>query len=191
MTPCQTQQSARSPSLSPEGNGLGLLELLRLVSRCERELRRTLADRIRRWDISDVELLVLRLCHEAAEPGIAQSELVAEVDVSAAQMSGLVDRLRRQELLVARRCDSDRRKQYWRLTGKGNRLLDEIQADLSAVSLGLAKNLSVDERGLLASLLHRLSRTAGQPLSLRAVVPDTNDLGQHRDVHNDNTEHYS
>lgn len=145
-------------------------------------------DRIHRWGINNVELLVLWLCHETAEPGIAQTDLVAEIGVSAAQMSGLVERLRQQDLLAAKRCDSDRRKQYWNLTNQGKRLLDEIQADLSVVSHGLSKHLSVDEQRLLASLLQRLTRSAKQPFALRAVAPDTNELGQHRDVHNDNTE---
>ncbi len=162
--------------------------LLRLVSRCERELRLALTDRIHRWGIHDVELLVLWLCQETADPGIAQSELVAEIGVSAAQVSGLVERLRRQKLLISKRCDSDRRKQYWTLTKEGVRLLDEIQADLSVVSHGLAKDLSIDEQRLLASLLQQLTRGAKQPFALRAVAPDANEIGQHREVHNDNTE---
>lgn len=179
--------SARLPGILAGGNQLGLVELLRLVSRCERELRRALTDRIRRWGVSDVEVLVLWLCYEAAEPGIAQSELVENIGVSAAQISGLVDRLRRQGLLVGKRCDSDRRRQHWSLASEGNRLLDEIRADLSLVSVGLTKHLSVDEQKLLASLLRRLTRNAKQPLSLRMVASDTDDSGQHRDVHDDNT----
>lgn len=189
MTSCPISQTARSPHVSAGNNGPRLTELLRLLSRCERELRRALANRICRWGVNEVELLVLSLCRETAEtaePGVAQSELVANIGVSAAQMSGLVDRLRRQELLVARRCDSDRRKQYWVLTGQGNRLLDEIQADLRLASLGVTRSLSVDEQQLLVSLLHRLARTVQQPFALRTVTPDANDPGQHRDVRHDN-----
>lgn len=181
-------RSARPRSIPAGDSDLEPVALLRLISACERELRRTVADRIRRWGFTDVEVLVLWLCHESAEPGLAQSELVANIGVSAAQTSGLVERLRRQGVLVAKRNDSDRRKQYWSLTGDGNRILNEIRADLSFVSAGLTKYLSVDEQKLLTSLLHRLKQTTGQPLALRAVSPDTNDLGQHRDVHDGNTE---
>ena len=184
MTSCHLQQSARLSGIPAKDNDLGPVELLRLVTQCERELRRTLADHIRRWGITDVELLVLWLCHEAATPGIAQSELVANIGVSAAQMSGLVDRLRQQGLLTARRCDSDRRRQYWSLAGEGRRVLEEIRADLNFVSAGLTKHLTVDEQGLLASLLHRVTQFSMRPIALRAVTPDTDDTGQRRDVHN-------
>ncbi|MBC8875315.1 MAG: winged helix-turn-helix transcriptional regulator [Planctomycetes bacterium] len=176
------------PSGIPAGiDDLGPVELLRLVSQCERELRRTLADRVRRWGISDVELLVLWLCCEAREPGIAQNELAVAVGVSAAQMSGLVECLRQRGLLAAKRCAEDRRRQYWTLADEGSRMMNEIRTDFGAVSVALTKHLSVDEQKLLASLLERLVRAAERPLALRAVTPDIDDSGQHREVHDENT----
>lgn len=188
MTSSQTHQLARSSNTATGANDFGPVELLRLVSRCECELRRTISDRIRPWGINDVELLVLWLCDEAAEPGIAQSELVANIGVSAAQMSGLVDRLRQQGMLTGKRCNSDRRRQYWSLAGDGKRVLDEIRAELTFVSVGLTRHLSVNEQRLLASLLLRLTQAAKQPLTLRTVAAETMDHGKHRDVHDDNTE---
>ncbi len=137
-----------------------------------------------------MELLVLWLCDEAAGPGIAQSDLVTNIGVSAAQTSGLVDRLRRQGLLVGKRCSSDRRRQYWSLAGKGKRVLDEIRVQLSVVSAGLAGHLSVNEQRLLASLLRSLEQAAKRPLALRTFAPDAKDHGQHRDVHDDNPKDY-
>jgi len=179
-------RSAR-PSGIPAGiDDLGPVELLRLVSQCERELRRALADRVRHLAISDVELLVLWLCYEAHEPGIAQNELASAAGVSAAQMSGLVERLRQRGMLAAKRCAKDRRRQYWNLTDEGSGTLNEIRADFEAVSVALTKHLPVNEQKLLASLLERLVRAAERPLALRAVTPGTGDRGQHWEVHDEN-----
>ena len=179
-------QLARPPGIPSGIDDLGPVELLRLVSRCERELRRALADRVRHLAISDVELFVLWLCYTAHEPGVAQNELAGAAGVSAAQMSGLVERLRQRGLLLPKRCAEDRRRQYWNLTDEGSRTLHEIQADFGAVSAALTRHLSIDEQKLLASLLERLARAAERPLALRAVSPDTDDSGQHREVRDEN-----
>jgi len=179
--------SARPLGIPAEIDDLGPVEMLRLVSQCERELRRVLAGRVRHLAISDAELLVLWLCYEARELGIAQNELAATVGVSAAQMSGLVERLRQRGLLIANRCARDRRRQYWRLTDEGNRTLNEIRSDFAGVSVALNRHLSVDEQKLLASLLERLIRAAERPLGLRAVTPESGDRGEHREVHDEKT----
>jgi DNA-binding MarR family transcriptional regulator len=87
--------------------------------------RRRIADQAAGAELTDQEFLVLWLC-EASPACRGQSELAEAVGVSAAQMSGLVERLRRRELLQFERHCTDRRRQVWQLTAAGKTLLTAV-----------------------------------------------------------------
>lgn len=93
--------------------------------------RRQIADQAAGAELSDQEFLVLWLCEEAPACR-GQGELAELLGVSAAQMSNLVERLRRRELLKFERHVTDRRRQVWQLTAAGKSLLATICALLSA-----------------------------------------------------------
>lgn len=107
-----------------------LVELIHGLSRCYRMLRTWLDERLRPWDLRDTEFWVLWLCSRFSPNGVVQHELAAVVGVSEAQMSGVVERLRQNGLLIGCRGEPDRRRQYWRLTAAGNERLTRIRAVL-------------------------------------------------------------
>ncbi len=95
-------QSASGPMSSSrprDSAGDALVELTYEVARCHRLLRAWLTRRLGSRSIGDQDFWVLWLCRRAAPDGVVQHELAAAVGVSAAQMSGLVERLRQQGLL--------------------------------------------------------------------------------------------
>jgi DNA-binding MarR family transcriptional regulator len=139
--------SLRAPAQLESGT---LVELTHELSRCHRLLRVWLQDRLRPWKIRDTEFLVLWLCDRFAAQGVVQHELAAAVGVSEAQMSGLVERLRQNGLLVGCRGEPDRRRQYWRLTAEGTDLLARVRAAVNEWPAGtLASCLLPDQRALL------------------------------------------
>lgn len=70
--------------------------------------------------------------HKKSGPcDLAQNDLARLLAVSAAQVSMLVERLRRKGFLEGRRATVDRRRRYWRLTEAGQTALAQIVAALA------------------------------------------------------------
>jgi DNA-binding MarR family transcriptional regulator len=132
------------------------LRLVLHISTVARAARRQLAEQVAGSELSEQEFLVLWLCgDDAALTHRGQGELAEVVGVSPAQMSGLVDRLRRRNLLQFERLGRDRRRQVWQLTAEGQTLLAEICCHLATASAQLSGNLLETEQQQLLSLLER------------------------------------
>ena len=149
--------AARDVSLSPPNDQQpalrGWLRLVLQVGTVARAARRQLAGHVAGSELSEQEFLVLWLCDDASLTVRGQGELAEAVGVSPAQMSGLVDRLRRRNLLQFERLGRDRRRQVWQLTAEGQTLLTDACCVLaSAAPHG---NLNSAEQQQLLSLLER------------------------------------
>lgn len=132
------------------------LRLVLHVSTVARAARRQLAEQVAGSELSEQEFLVLWLCgDDAALTHRGQGELAEVVGVSPAQMSGLVDRLRRRNLLQFERLGRDRRRQVWQLTPDGQTLLAEVCRQLAIAGGQLTGNLLETEQQQLLSLLER------------------------------------
>jgi DNA-binding MarR family transcriptional regulator len=105
----------------------------------------SLMQRSRRWQscldealqpqaLSAAEFLVLWRTGHAAAPGISQVELARELNVSAAHICGLVERLQGRGWLHTVRAAGDRRRLYCSLTSAGNAALQRLIADLLPVA---------------------------------------------------------
>jgi DNA-binding MarR family transcriptional regulator len=118
-----------------------------------RAWRDRLAELVDQQELSDQEFIVLWLCADrpAAERG--QSHLAEAMGTSPAQMSGLVDRLRRRNLLQFERLDHDRRRQVWQLTDAGQHLLHQLSSAVAASQPPLHGSLSRGEAQQLLRLL--------------------------------------
>ena len=110
------------------------LELVQAVSLCGRQLRKALAEVAAPHQLSDTEVLILWACCGTTSVGLGQHELAALVGISPAQLSGLVDRLSAQDLLIGRRPAHDRRRQYWRLSEPGEEMMEQLALDLARSS---------------------------------------------------------
>lgn len=144
------------PCATPGLDGGAAMELVYETACCHRLLRRWLNERLSGWGLSDVDFWVLWLCHRAAPDGVVQHELAAAVGVSAAQMSGLVERLRQHGLLAGCRGDPDRRRQYWRLTTAGCGLLDQIQAQIGEWTNGWEEACPAQDRQAFLAWVQRV-----------------------------------
>jgi DNA-binding MarR family transcriptional regulator len=101
----------------------------------------SLMQRSRRWQASldealqphalvAGEFLILWRTGHAAPPGISQVELARELNVSAAQVCGVVEKLQQRQLLEMARPVQDRRRLYCSLTSHGSIALQRLIADL-------------------------------------------------------------
>lgn len=130
------------------------LQLLLLVGAAARGARRLLAEQVAASELSEQEFFVLWLCNDAELAHRGQGELAEAVGVSPAQMSGLVDRLRRRNLLQFERLGRDRRRQVWQLTPAGQTLLAEVCQQLLH-GHKLPGELTAPEQHQLLALLER------------------------------------
>ncbi len=147
--------SSESPHSTAESPVERWVALAQRVLACARALREELSCRAAAWPVSEQEFLLLWNCREAPADGVGQTELAARLAVSAAQVSGLVERLRCGGMLECRRAAHDRRRQLWRLTSAGHATLDACLADLAA----LAQRLNRRMRGeAVRALCRRLDR---------------------------------
>jgi DNA-binding MarR family transcriptional regulator len=145
------------PNAPTRGDGGTLVELIHELSRCQRLLRTWLDERLRPWGLRDTDFWALWLCSRCAPSGVVQHELAAAAGVSEAQMSGLVERLRQNGLLIGCRGEADRRRQYWRLTAAGHELLTRIRAVLGESPTPPAMPFSRQDRGTLLELVQKLT----------------------------------
>lgn len=133
------------------------LELAHEIACCHRLMRACLIDRLRGWGISDHDFWILWLCDRAAPDGVVQHELAAAAGVSEAQMSGLVERMRQNGLLIGCRSELDRRRQYWQLTAAGSELLGRIRSGLGDWPTDQATAFSGQDQGTLLELIQKLT----------------------------------
>lgn len=119
------RDSAHSPPQRGPSDLRGWIERILAAGAISRAGRRRIADQAAGAELSDQEFLVLWLC--ADSPACrGQNELAELLGVSAAQMSNLVERLRRRDLLQFERHVTDRRRQVWQLTAAGKSLLTAV-----------------------------------------------------------------
>jgi DNA-binding MarR family transcriptional regulator len=121
--------------------------------------RDELSRRAGRWHLSEPEFAMLWACREALPRGVGQSELAPRLAVSAAQVSGLVEKLRSQGLLQGRRAATDRRRQFWRLTPQGQATLQANLDDMADWAAQLDAQLGADASCVLVRWLDQLVQT--------------------------------
>jgi DNA-binding MarR family transcriptional regulator len=115
---------------------IGLHAIERINAACRLAAEGKLAvRRIATWlggsEINEPEFRLLWLLAGTASADVSavpldQADLAAQLVVSAAQVSGAVERLRSLGLVERIQHERDRRRQLWRVTGAGNALLRRI-----------------------------------------------------------------
>jgi DNA-binding MarR family transcriptional regulator len=118
-------------------------------------LRDVLACHTDPWHLSVPQFSVLWACR-ASDAAVSQNDLAADLAVSAAHVSGLVEQLREKNLLESHRAAADRRRQFWRLTPTGAALLNSIVTGLRDWAGSLDARLGPDGPRILAQLLRHL-----------------------------------
>ena len=163
---------AVSPSSPWTGSAERLLRLVYRTSTAARQLRRLLAERVARWELSDSEMLILWLCWQPGKSGRVQGDLASSLGISPAQTSALVEGLRQRGFLQHERSTLDRRRQIWRLSLEGEALLEEMGAAISELADRFEGELTTDEHRLAESMSERLFDLLQDRPRLRLFDPD-------------------
>ena len=105
-------------------------------------------------DLTHKQTAVLWLIDE--NPGIAQIDLAARLDMDRATMMAIIDRLEARQLLTRNRSKRDRRRQDLHLTEVGKALLTEARAAIRRHEAWLKSRIGDDAE--VADFLQRLMR---------------------------------
>ena len=135
-----------------------LLSFVLAAGAAGRTLRALLEKRVQGFDLTEAECLILWLCATRAQhTGSSQQDLATAVGVSPAQMSSLVERLRKRGFMEMTRSPIDRRRQVWRLLAQGEKLLDQIRASLETVAEEIDSLIPVQDQERAQLVLTRLA----------------------------------
>jgi DNA-binding MarR family transcriptional regulator len=104
--------------------------------------------------IGPAEFGVMMLC--SVNPGIAQVQVAATLDVDKASVVALVDRLESLGWLIRRRSQTDRRRHGLHLTGEGTRSLTLLQQQAAVVETRARENFSPGEWTQFLEFLGRI-----------------------------------
>ena len=88
---------------------------------------------------------------------MTMGELAKKTDMSFSTMTGLVDRLIKNKLILRRRSDTDRRKVIIYLSKRGTSLIKEIISERQSYLHFVSKNLKVSELNSTLETLKQLS----------------------------------
>ena len=88
---------------------------------------------------------------------MTMGELAKKTDMSFSTMTGLVDRLIKNKLILRRRSDTDRRKVIIYLSKRGTSLIKEIISERQSYLQFVSKNLKVSELNSTLETLKQLS----------------------------------
>jgi len=176
-------RTSEQEALPERGDGRGdsalpapperLVWLAKATSLTERSLRRSLQQHAKVAGLNEAELLVLWTTARAGRPGVAQNHLVAEIGLSAAQMSNLLDGLRRGGVIAAQRAENDRRRQTWRLEDAGKKLLSAALAEITCLADSIFHYLSPEDQVLLEDLLWRVRFAVGRSSETSRIAGNT------------------
>lgn len=88
--------------------------------------------------------------------GLSQTELTEKTDVDRTTLSGLIDRLEKQGLVIRANHPGDRRAYLVKLTPAGRSLESELTSIAMALRQQISTGLTADEYAQLCQLLTRL-----------------------------------
>jgi len=127
------------PDAATRGNAVERIDAACRLAVAAKLALRDLAAWVRGLPVSETEFRLLWLLFQreragkAHERALDQMELAAQLAISPAQISGVVEHLQTCELIDRVRDGADRRRQLWRLAQPGEALVLDVVASVQAI----------------------------------------------------------
>jgi DNA-binding MarR family transcriptional regulator len=144
----QRELKKKRPFDSPEQEAI--LNLLRTSDWIDNRFGRLFRD----YGITNSQYNVLRILRGEGQP-LPSLEIADRMIQVVPAITGLIDRLEKQELVVRRRCSEDRRVVYVEITTKGLTMLKQLDDPVENMHKSLVGHLSRAELKELSRLLEK------------------------------------
>lgn len=166
---CLLEASRRYPSLNPTDASV-FLNLLRTGDEVFAAEHAFLS----RHHVSQGRFTVLMLLNRFPEEPCTPAALAEEAGVTRATMTGLIDTLEKDALVVREPDPGDRRTVHVRLTSEGRAFIEKVLPDYFRCVSQIVAPLSEPERTQLARLLQKLQQgLASNPVAKAAAALPT------------------
>jgi DNA-binding MarR family transcriptional regulator len=116
----------------------------------------------REFGLTSSQYNVLRILRGEGQP-LPSLEIASRLIQVVPAITGLIDRLEIQQLVVRQRCQDDRRVVYVAITPKALELLRRIDGPLDELQKRLVRSLSARELSTLSRLLEKARSGASDP----------------------------
>ncbi len=156
-----------SPDLKSEVD-----QVLEAVIYLYTESRRITKELARRADLTGPQLTVLKLLEQFG--GLSLSGLSERIRAQNSTVTGIIDRMEREALVVRERSKEDRRVVYIRLTDKGRELAREIPVEPMEIFRSALESLTADDMRTLLRVMTKLAKRVRQIVRRDMGAPAAN-----------------
>ena len=153
---CLTQIAERHPMME-----IDTVKVAQRLRRTAALIADGVAYQLGRYDLSEGRFAVLMMLYHHPDGELQPGVMADRLAVTRANISGLLDGLERDGLIVRRSHSDDRRRVEVRVTDKAIDLLDRVVPGHFGVLTDLMAGLSADERAVLITLLDKIAERAG------------------------------
>lgn len=126
-----------------------------ITNNIAKEISECFNDRLLLVGITRVQWIALYYLGE--EEIISQCELAENMGVKASSVARLIDRMEREEYVVRKRSEKDKRRVDLHLTNKGKKLREELLPEGKKMSELVSKGISDEEIQIFKNILHKMS----------------------------------
>lgn len=134
------------------------------------ESRRITKELARRADLTGPQLTVVKMLEQIGDMSL--SELSDKIRAQNSTVTGIIDRMEREELVKRERSKEDRRVVFIRLTAKGRELAREIPVEPMEIFRSALESLSAQEMRDLMRIMTKLARRVKQQIVRHNVGDD-------------------
>jgi MarR family transcriptional regulator, organic hydroperoxide resistance regulator len=124
------------------------------------ESRRITKELARRLDLTGPQLTVVKMLEQIGE--LSLSELSERIRAQNSTVTGIIDRMERENLVTRERSKEDRRVVFIRLTTKGKKLAEDIPVEPWEIFRGALESLTASEVRDLVKILGKVARRVRQ-----------------------------
>jgi DNA-binding MarR family transcriptional regulator len=124
------------------------------------ESRRLTKELARRADLTGPQLTVVKLLEQIGD--LSLSELSERIRAQNSTVTGIIDRMVRENLVVRERSKEDRRVVFIRLTPKGRKLAQDITVEPMEIFRSALEDLSAAEVRDLVKILGKVAKKVRQ-----------------------------
>ena len=133
------------------------------------ESRRVTKGMARSFGLTGPQLTVIKLLEELGD--LSLSRLSTRIQARNSTVTGIVDRMKREDLVVRERSQEDRRVVLIRLTDRGRDLASRIEVEPMAIFQRALESLSTEDLDTLFRILEQLQRHVRKAVDDAASAP--------------------
>ena len=155
------------PTKTAQPNLDVILESMIFLYSESRRVTRALAER---YGLTGSQLLVLKMLEPRGQ--VSLSELSERIRAKNSTVTGIIDRMERDEIVVRRRSDEDRRVVFIELTAKGRKLASDARIDPMHLYRALLEDLSPRDAADLERIMTKLVSRVRELMAAEGVAED-------------------